>query len=174
MAKAPRGNALHSWGQKRQAAQGPCESPSAASGHEESLPWRCSDWWKDGCVFICKYHTCTHVCSPWILLLHQGPSWEGNLGYPSRNGVVKLEPQRCGSVFFFFFKYDYVACCWGKHTDWNRPPWPATVVTICMSCFMTGDPDKEHGTNKPPPTGRVPEMSKGDTTCPATSQNHSC
>ena len=24
-----------------------------------------------------------------------------------------------------------------------------------MSCFMTGDPDKEYGTNKPPPTGRV-------------------
>ena len=21
-----------------------------------------------------------------------------------------------------------------------------------MSCFMTGDPDKEYGTNKPPPT----------------------
>ena len=30
-----------------------------------------------------------------------------------------------------------------KHTDWNRPPWPGTIVTICMSCFMTGDPDKE-------------------------------
>ena len=38
-----------------------------------------------------------------------------------------------------------------------------TIVTICMSCFMTGDPDKEYGTNKPPPTGRVRERSKGDT-----------
>ena len=28
-------------------------------------------------------------------------------------------------------------------------------VSICISCFMTGDPDKEYGTNKPPPTGRV-------------------
>jgi len=28
---------------------------------------------------------------------------------------------------------------------------------------MTGDPDKEYGTNKPPPTGRVRERSKGDT-----------
>ena len=27
---------------------------------------------------------------------------------------------------------------------------------------MTGDPDKEYGTNKPPPTGRVRERSKGD------------
>ena len=38
---------------------------------------------------------------------------------------------------------------------------------------MTGDPDKEHGTNKPPPTGRVRERSKGDTMCPSTSQNPS-
>ena len=22
-------------------------------------------------------------------------------------------------------------------------PWPGTIVTIGMSCFMTGDPDKE-------------------------------
>ena len=43
-----------------------------------------------------------------------------------------------------------------------------------MSCFMTGDPGKEHGTNKPPPTGRVQETSKGDTTCLTTSQNPSC
>ena len=38
---------------------------------------------------------------------------------------------------------------------------------------MTGDPGKQHGTNKPPPTGRVQERSKGDTTCPTTSQNPS-
>ena len=36
---------------------------------------------------------------------------------------------------------------------------------------MTGGAGKEHGTNKPPPTGRVQETSKGDTTCPTTSQN---
>ena len=40
-----------------------------------------------------------------------------------------------------------------------------------MSCFMTGGPGKEHGTNKPPPTGRVQERSKRDTTCLTTSQN---
>ena len=38
---------------------------------------------------------------------------------------------------------------------------------------MTEDPDKEYGTNKPPPTGRVRERSKGDTACPSTSQNPS-
>ena len=38
---------------------------------------------------------------------------------------------------------------------------------------MTGDPDKEYGTNKPPSTGRVQERSKGDTVCPSTSQNPS-
>ena len=45
------------------------------------------------------------------------------------------------------------------------------MVTICMSCFMTGGPGNEHGTNKPPPTGRVQERSKEDTTCPSTTQN---
>ena len=38
---------------------------------------------------------------------------------------------------------------------------------------MTGGPGKEHRTNKPPPTRRVKERSKGDTTCPTTSQNPS-
>ena len=42
-----------------------------------------------------------------------------------------------------------------------------------MSCFRTGGPAKEHGTNKPPPSGRIRERSKGDTTCPTTSQNPS-
>ena len=35
---------------------------------------------------------------------------------------------------------------------------------------MTGGPGKEQGTNKPPPTGRVKERTKGNTTCPTTSQ----
>ena len=34
-------------------------------------------------------------------------------------------------------------------------------------------PGKEQGTSKPPPTRRVWERSKGDTTCPTTSQNPS-
>ena len=38
---------------------------------------------------------------------------------------------------------------------------------------MTGGPGKEHRTNMPPPTWRVRERSKGDTTCPTTSQNPS-
>ena len=40
-----------------------------------------------------------------------------------------------------------------------------------MSCSTTGGPGKEH--NKPPPTRRVLERSKGDTACPTTSQNPS-
>ena len=63
--------------------------------------------------------------------------------------------------------------CHGKHADWNRPPWPGTIVTICMSCFVTGDPEKEYGISKPPPTGRVRERLKEDTACPSTSQNPS-
>ena len=42
-----------------------------------------------------------------------------------------------------------------------------------MSCFTTGGPDKDHGTTKSPPTKRTQEKSKGDTTCPTTSQNPS-
>jgi len=38
---------------------------------------------------------------------------------------------------------------------------------------MTGGPGKEHRTKKPPPTRRVQERSKGNTTCPTTSQNPS-
>ena len=66
--------------------------------------------------------------------------------------------------------------CQGKHIDWNRPRWPGTIVTVCMSCFTTslaGGPAKEHGTNKQSPTGRVQEGSKGDITCLTTSQNPS-
>jgi len=40
------------------------------------------------------------------------------------------------------------------------------MVTIHMSYFTTGDSGKEHGTNKPPSTGRNRERSKGDTMCP--------
>ena len=39
---------------------------------------------------------------------------------------------------------------------------------------MTGDPGTENRANKPPPTGRTQEKSKGDAMCPATSQNPSC
>ena len=54
---------------------------------------------------------------------------------------------------------------------WLKPP--TIIVTICMSCFIAGGPGKEQGTYKPPPTRRVWERSKGDTTCPTTSQNPS-
>ena len=42
-----------------------------------------------------------------------------------------------------------------------------------MSCFTTGGPAEEQGTNKPTPTRRIQERSKGDTTCLTTSQNPS-
>ena len=42
-----------------------------------------------------------------------------------------------------------------------------------MNCFLTGGPGKEHGTYKPPPTRRIRERSKGDTTYLTTSQNPS-
>ena len=61
--------------------------------------------------------------------------------------------------------------CQGKYTDRNHPSWPDTIVTICVSYFMMGVPSKEHGTNKPPPTGRIWERSKGYAACPTTSRN---
>ena len=59
----------------------------------------------------------------------------------------------------------------GRHTDGNRPPWPGTRVTICVSYFTTGGPSKEHRTNTPPPTRRVWERSQGDTMRLTASQN---
>ena len=56
------------------------------------------------------------------------------------------------------------------NTDWNRPPWPGMIVTICMNNFITGSLGKKHRTNKPPPTRRIWERSKGDTTCLPTSR----
>ena len=46
---------------------------------------------------------------------------------------------------YHFCNHGITFCSW-KHIDWNCPPWPGTVVTICMSCFMTGGPGKEYGT----------------------------
>ena len=60
-------------------------------------------------------------------------------------------------------------------THWlNLPTLARHLSNICMSCFMTRGPGKEHGTNKPPLTGSVQERSKEDTTCSTTSQKPSC
>ena len=72
----------------------------------------------------------------------------------------------CHIYHALYFYYFYVRESTGK-----PPTWPGITVTICMSCFMTGGPGKEHGTNKPPPTGRVQERSKGDSMCQTTFQN---
>ena len=57
---------------------------------------------------------------------------------------------------------------------WLKPPTLARHHSNYLhEFFTTGGPGKEQGTNKPPPTRRVWERSKGDTTCPTTSQNPS-
>ena len=71
-------------------------------------------------------------------------------------------------------RINHLIAVMGKHTDWNHPTWPGTIVTIWVSYFMTGGPGKEHVTKKPLLTRKVWERSKGDTTCPITSQNPSC
>lgn len=52
-----------------------------------------------------------------------------------------------------------------ENIDWNQPPWPDTIATICLSYFLTGGLGKKHGTNKSPPTRRIQKRSKGDVTC---------
>ena len=45
-------------------------------------------------------------------------------------------------------------------------PGQAITETICMSYFITGDPRKEHGTNRSPPTRRIRvERLEGDRRC---------
>ena len=57
-------------------------------------------------------------------------------------------------------------------THWLKPSTLARHHSNHLhSCFMTGGPSKEQETNKPPPTGRVQERSKGGTTYLTTSQN---
>ena len=57
---------------------------------------------------------------------------------------------------------------------WLKPPILARHHSNHLhEFFTTGRPSKEQGTNKPPPTRRVRERSKGDITCLTTSQNPS-
>ena len=66
-----------------------------------------------------------------------------------------------------------------KHSmqSWNWGHWHKIVrgstLTETAHPDQTGGPGKEQETNKAPPTRRVQERSKGDTTCPTTSQNPS-
>ena len=52
---------------------------------------------------------------------------------------------------------------------WLKLPTLARHHSKHLHKFYEGGPGKEHGANKPPPTRRVRERSKGDTTCPTTS-----
>ena len=50
---------------------------------------------------------------------------------------------------------------------------PGQALFSKHSHELAGDLAKEYGTNKPTPTARVQEKSKGDTACLSTSQNPS-
>ena len=61
-----------------------------------------------------------------------------------------------------------------REAHWLKPSTLAMHHSNHLTnCFIIGGSGKEHRTNKPPLTGRVQERSKGDTTCPTTSQNPS-
>ena len=53
-------------------------------------------------------------------------------------------------------------------TETAHPAWPGSMVTVCMSSFLTAGPGKEYATI---PTGRIQERSKGDAMYPTTSPN---
>ena len=61
-----------------------------------------------------------------------------------------------------------------RNTDWNLPSWSSTTAVISMSCFMTGGPGKEYGTNKPPPIRIIWEKSKQNVTCPSSLPESPC
>ena len=62
----------------------------------------------------------------------------------------------------------------GGEAHWLKPPTLARHHDNHLhELFTTGGSGKEHRTNKLSPTGRVQERSKGDATCPTTSQNPS-
>ena len=125
-------------------------------------------WYKITCIALVPYVVLKSFAGVWNDLKTRDASPPAALRHP--HGLPMLT---VGSIHSLVPLLRAQGGCQGKHTDWNRPPWPDTIVTICMSCFMTGDPGKEHRTNKAPPTGRVRERSKGDTTGPTTSQNPS-
>ena len=55
---------------------------------------------------------------------------------------------------------------WGESLTETAHPAQAITETICMSYFITGDPGKEHGTNRSPPTRRIRvERLEGDRRC---------
>ena len=55
---------------------------------------------------------------------------------------------------------------WGESLTETAHPAQAITETICMSYFITGDPGKEHGTNRLPPTRRIRvERLEGDRRC---------
>ena len=81
----------------------------------------------------------------------QGRKQEGPLPDPGRKGKLCF--------------------CRSWREEAGGPSWPGTAVTICVSYFTTSGLSKEHGTNKPPATGKVQEKSKGDDTSPTTSEN---
>ena len=55
---------------------------------------------------------------------------------------------------------------WGESPTETAHPAQAITETICMSYFIAGDPGKEHGTNRSPPTRRIRvERLEGDRRC---------
>ena len=76
----------------------------------------------------------THIMERWLV-----PYMSRNLKYPILFPAITAYPEFPGS---------HPGIVWGN-PDPNCPPWPGTIVTICMSHFITGDIGKEHRTNKP-------------------------
>ena len=95
--------------------------------------------------------------------LKSKPPMDMNIVFPTNAGKKESVPAKDQPVEASKTKQMTLI---GGNTDQNRPPWPGTTVTICMSYFITGGPGKEHRTNKPLPRERIQKRSKGQSICP--------
>ena len=87
----------------------------------------------------------------------------------SFSGTLYAFPMCSFKLIHLFFILEMLG-----EAPWLKPPTLARHHSNYLhEFFTTGGPGKEQGTNKPPPTRRVRERSKGDTTCLTTSQNPS-
>ena len=115
-------------------------------------------WYKITCIALVPYVVLKSFAGVWNDLKTRDASPPAALRHP--HGLPMLT---VGSIHSLVPSLRAQGGCQGKHTDWSRPPWPGTIVTICMSCFMTGGPGEEHWTNN---LHQLKEFGKGQNETP--------
>ena len=124
---------------------------------------------KEGAALFCVFSSLTHTAvvqiknvskSQFGVILSESSRWRENVSsqflplpesYVTENFTLELlhcSPRLLGAFSTMHFLLGLVTSlpsylCQGKHTDRNQPPWPGTIVTVCVSYFTTGGPGKE-------------------------------